>query len=423
MNAGGWHPKKERWMKEENGRYKWAIQVLVYLGAITNACIWFSIGPMLITLTKDLDISFTEAGLLTGIVALIMGFFALVSGVVSGRFGLKNTACIGLTVISFGCILSGLVSNYAIVLTGRILYAVGAGFFFPMVGAMVMQWFKGKELVIVNSINFSGGTAGVAVGMVITTPIMEMIGWRMTLISYGFFAAGLATLAWIFLKDRQVSVTPSEENPFCKTKNERTSADVFRAKETWYLAFAFAAPVSASIALGTFLPAYYVTAKGMSMAAAGRWASTVYLVGIPAAITGGLLGAKAGVRKPFLIFDGIILGVGILGAVLLSGKISFLFLILAGIGLLFYTGSLFTIPMEIEGMTPKTTGLMIGIMLFISMECAFLAPVLIGWIEEMTGSLKGGLVFYGVFSFLLAVLPLFIDETGPGVKMPEKVAA
>jgi hypothetical protein len=82
----------------------------------------------------------------------------------------------------------------------------------------------------------------------------------------------------------------------------------------------------------------------------------MYLAGIPAAIVGGIWSARAGLRKPFLIYDGIFLGVGCLGAVLFSGSISIFCLIFAGIGMLFYTGTFFTIPMEIKGMTPKAVG-------------------------------------------------------------------
>jgi nitrate/nitrite transporter NarK len=140
------------------------------------------------------------------------------------------------------------------------------------------------------------------------------------------------------------------------------------------------------------------------------------LIGSPAAIAGGLLGAKTGVRKPFLIASGLMLGIGVFAAVLLTGISAIIGLILIGIGLLFYTGILFTIPMEIPDMTPETAGLMIGIITFVGMQCGFIAPLVVGWIESQTGSLKEGLLFFGVFGLLMAVLPNFLDETGPSTR-------
>jgi nitrate/nitrite transporter NarK len=63
-------------------------------------------------------------------------------------------------------------------------------------------------------------------------------------------------------------------------------------------------------------------------------------------------------------------------------------------------------------MTPETAGLMIGIITFVGMQCGFIAPLVVGWIESQTGSLKEGILFFGVFGLLMAVLPIFLDETG-----------
>jgi hypothetical protein len=44
-------------------------------------------------------------------------------------------------------------------------------------------------------------------------------------------------------------------------------------------------------------------------------------------------------------------------------------------------------------------------------------PVFVGWIENITGSLKTGLVTVSIIGFLLmAILPVFLKETGPKAK-------
>ena len=47
-----------------------------------------------------------------------------------------------------------------------------------------------------------------------------------------------------------------------------------------------------------------------------------------------------------------------------------------------------------------------------------LPPLVAGWIESETGSLKEGLLFFGVFGLLMAILPQFLDETGPSARKP-----
>jgi cyanate permease len=405
-------------MEETKKPYRWTIEILVYLGAIMWGMIMFCIGPMLIILTQELQVSFTKAALLAGIIAMLVGISALVSGAVSGRIGTKVTICLGITIMALGGIISGLVPKYSVVFAGRVLFGVGAGLFFPMMGAFIFQWFSDKELVVVNSINFSGATAGIAIAMLITTPVLEFFGWRMTLILYGAICGVIALLYWPLLKERSIAVSSVAQDTSQVGKSEMTASDVLKMKETWLLSFIFIAPVMASFAMATFLPALYVKERGMTMAAASSLTSITYFVGVPAAIIGGLWGAQLGLRKPILILNGIIMGIGCLGSVLLSGATPMLVsLILMGIGLLFYTGTFFTIPMELEGITPKAIGLMIGIITFMGFEAGFLMPVFIGWIENITGSLKTGLVTVSIIGFLLmTILPVFLKETGPKAK-------
>jgi len=374
------------------------------------AIIFNAMGPMLPTLMEEFEITFTQAGLLSSIVPCILGVFALISGGLVGKLGLKVTSCLGLTVMSIGCILSGLADTYTEMLISRVVSAIGAGLFFPMMGAIIMQWFKDSELVVVNSINFSGSAVGGALVLVIAPTSVAALGWSNTLIGFGVGSGVIASLAWFLLKEPNLGVESKNQNT--ETGKGLNAAGIFRMKETWLLAFAFAAPVAVSVVIPTFLPSYFIQTQNMTMEVASNWVSTVFLIGIPAAIAGGLLGAKAGVRKPFLIASGLMLGIGVFATVLLTGISAIIGLILIGIGLLFYTGILFTIPMEIPNTTPETTGLMIGIITFVGMQCGFIAPLVVGWIESQTGSLKEGLLFFGVFGLLMAVLPIFLDETG-----------
>ena len=113
-------------MQEEKQSYRWIIASIIYSGAIMMALIWNSIGPMMLTIIEELQISFTKAGLLSGVVAFVLGIFAFVSGSIAGRIGLKVTTCTGITVMAIGCIISGLTSEYMVMMTGRIIFAVGA---------------------------------------------------------------------------------------------------------------------------------------------------------------------------------------------------------------------------------------------------------------------------------------------------------
>ena len=54
---------------------------------------------------------------------------------------------------------------------------------------------------------------------------------------------------------------------------------------------------------------------------------------------------------------------------------------------------------------------------FVGMQFGFTAPLVVGWLEVATGTLKTGLIAYGCFGFLMAICPVFLKETGPARKM------
>ncbi len=180
-----------------------------------------------------------------------------------------------------------------------------------MLGAVRMQWFESNELSILNSINFLGAAVTGALGLAITAPIMRLVGWQDTLLIYGGACGVVALLAVLCMRDPLLSLSTGTDDSATCDKFELE--DILKRKETWLLALAFSAPVAISVVMPPSLPAYYVQTKGITITTASGLVSTVYLFGIPAAIAGGLLGVKAGVRKPFLIANGLMLGCGMLG--------------------------------------------------------------------------------------------------------------
>ena len=391
--------------------HKWRVEITLYSIAIMMSLIWSSFGPMMLEIKEHFQIPLVKAGLLSGIVACVLGLFAIISGLISSRLGMENTVSLGVFLMASGCLITGIADKYNWILIGRIFFSVGAGVFFPMLGAIIAQWFDGDELVMINSINFSGTAVGTALGLAITAPIMNVLGWQQTLIIYGFTCCIIAFCSVFSLTSTRTMYTVGDINADHRETKD-IYLDVINRKETWLLSIAFASPVSISVITHTFLPTYFVTTKNIGMEMAGVYVSSVYLSGIPAAMLGGLIGIKVGIRRPFLICNGIILGLSFFGVLMLQGFFFKICLTFLGIGLLFFTGIFFTIPMELNNMTPKSVGVMLGIITFVGMQFGFAAPIFVGWLELKTGSLLAGLVFYGFFGFMMAICAYLIEETG-----------
>jgi cyanate permease len=270
-----------------------------------------------------------------------------------------------------------------------------------------MQWFGPEELPLVNGLNNVAVNTGIAVTLFATVPLAERLGWRQALLAYAGLNAASA-LAWAVLgRDRAAPVA----GPPARSARY---AEVWRMRETWLITIAFLAPLALYLALNTWLPQYYVEARGMQRAAASRYTGLFNLVGIPSALLGAVLTRRLGLRRPFLIGAGTLVGFGALGMIVgRSPAVLLASAVILGVAFFLAGSPLFTTAMELPGMTPERVALMMGTVFSASYLVSSFSPVWVGWLRDRTGSFVPGLVSWAVLSFALALAGLLLPETGP----------
>ena len=79
-----------------------------------------------------------------------------------------------------------------------------------------------------------------------------------------------------------------------------------------------------------------------------------------------------------------------------------------------------TMAMEIPGVTPKRTAIVIAIAWAIGNFAGFLGPLVIGLFKDITGSYLPGLLVCSVFSLSLFIGGFFLPETGTRAKQQIK---
>ena len=57
---------------------KWRVEITLYSIAIMMSLIWSSFGPMMLEIKEHFQIPLVKAGLLSGIVACVLGLFAII---------------------------------------------------------------------------------------------------------------------------------------------------------------------------------------------------------------------------------------------------------------------------------------------------------------------------------------------------------
>ena len=401
---------------ERPAPYRYVVETLLFLTYAVFGLSWIAITPLVGEIQAEFKISGAQLGMLTTMVSIAKVIAPLLTGLLAVRIGLKKTILLGSLFISVAA-LAPLASDFYAFLGARFVFGVGGAIVVTLLGPMVMQWFPKEELPIVNAFNNVAVNTGITVTLFATVPLAAHLGWRGTLLAYGLVSVALM-VAWALL-GREATVPAPAPGAAATPAQAVTYADVWRMRETWIIALSFAGPLALYLAFNTGLPKHYMEAFGMTKAAASQYTGLFNLVGIPTAIAAGFLTKQLGLRRPFIIGAGVLMGFAAFGMFLSPNPVVItISAVLLGVALFTYVAPLFTIPMELPGVTPQHVSLMMGTVFSVAYFFSSFSPVVVGWMHDASGSFVAGLSIWAVFSFILAIGGWLLPETGP--KAPRK---
>lgn len=384
--------------------YRFLIEGLLFFSYFVFGMSWIGYSPFLKEIQTQFSLDYAKTGLVISAVSFAKIFLPFVAGWTAVRFGVSRTILIGNL-----CICASLYSPFATgfpeLLGSRVLFGVGGAIVVTLLGPAVLQWFPPRELALVNGFNYVAVNSGITLSLFITIPLAATFGRTQVLVAYAAASTAIA-LGWLlFGKDRVQASHRGGPKP--------SYAEIFRMKEAWWLTLAAAGPLCVYLVFNTWLPTFYKESLGLGAAKASQLTGLANMVGIPAAILGGILTQKTGLRKPFILASGVLTGVAAFGlfmtnnfAVLSASAVVF------GIGLFLWVAPLTTLAMEIPGITPQKLAILNGVFFSVGYLLAFLAPWIAGALRDATGSFIPGFVVFSLFSFSLFFGGMMLKESG-----------
>ena len=160
--------------------------ILTWAGLTILMSMYITI-PLTTTWTSEFGISETKAVWLTSAFSLCYAFASLLYGPLSDRFGRKIFLVCGISFLTIITILCGLVDNYALLLTLRILQAAGASAFVPISLVYIADVLPLE--IRLRTLGFVSSSFLVAsvVAQVFSTLIEAAFGWHYIFILLGIF--------------------------------------------------------------------------------------------------------------------------------------------------------------------------------------------------------------------------------------------
>ncbi len=395
--------------------YRFVIEAVMLLARAVTGFIWPSVGPLLPLMMAEYAISRGTVGWVISITPLVMTAASVPAGILAARIGAKKTFAIGSLFQAAGLFVL-LFKDFPSLLVMRGLFAVGTAICIPLAAGITASWFEANEAPFIHGVNQGSNSLGNAASYLLTIPIATALTWRAPIAIYSAIALVIGIIWAVFGREsRKAGTITGAVSPGPGATGQAMSiGQVLRQRAALLLAFSLSGAFCLFTAVTSWLPTYYHEVFGMPLAKASSITALFMVSGFFACIIGGILPGRLGLRRPILIGAGITSGLSALGCILTDNPfIIYPSVVIMGVAGSIYMPSVFTIPVELPGMTPRTGALILSLALGVGNFGGFIGPLIVGYLTDLTGSYLPGFLICCVLSLSLLIGGLLLPETGP----------
>lgn len=369
---------------------------LVVLCQIAHG-ITFSAMPLLLPLIReDLDISFTQAGLLSAALTFTYALGQIPAGFLSDRFGPRRLFLIGLLGWSAFSLCFGLVHSFWLAVVTQLLAGAFRSLLFAPGLALLAAWFPQERRATAMSLFMVGGFVG-TIALSLGGPLLTALyGWRAAFM----LMAALGIIAGLLFK-RHARDKPRTGSVQKLALHE--ILQLFKYPIMWVCSSLQFIRFAVVTAFNFWLPSLLVVDRGFSMQSAGL----IMAMGAAFTASSNALGGYVSdrLRNPPLVVGGSLLVLACTSTLLVTvDSIPLLLTIIAinSMFMQFYFGPLFLVPMEVLG--PRIAGTATGFTNLFANIGGFLTAWVLGAVKDQTGSFTWG--FVGISALCIAGLAL-----------------
>ncbi|MFH1031261.1 MAG: MFS transporter [Chloroflexota bacterium] len=398
------HPPDHDSVQPYQRRYRWVMLALVWLSYFSFGVIIRSMPPLVTPILRDLNISYSQMGLILGSWPLPYMVLATFAGIIMDRWGIRKSVFVGILIVGISEVLRFFASGFATLLLAVALFGVGG----PMISIgcpkVASVWFRGKGRGTAVGTYMTGPSFGGLLSLsTANSVVMPLVGhsWRWTFIVFSLVAFTIALIWWFLARD-----VKSDE-----TKEERVGivqvfSQFIRVRNIQVILIMVLLTFSVSHGTNDWLPKI-LESGGLSPKLAGFAASIPYLTGIPSLLIIPRLVSPRW-RGRVISLNALIIAAAILVMASQSGGSLIAGLALYG-GVMPLIGPLMMLTlMDLPEVGPKYMGSLAGLYFCITGIGGFSGPFSVGIIKDLSGSFLMGAGFLACLLVILSILPFFL---------------
>ena len=354
-----------------------------------------SVATLSYSLVAQFGVTYTQLGLLISCYLLPGIVVAYPGGTLGKRFGDKQIAILGLTLMVVGGLLDGTSMNYATFFGGRLIAGIGAVLLNVLLLKMATDWFVGREIGTALALLVTSWPVGIGIALIVLPWIAITFSVPSAFLSTAVAAAVILVLvAAIYRPPAMAATVPEGGSSFRLSWREKGLVSL--AGAVWALF-----NVGCIIVL-SFTPSLLST-QGITAREAGVATSFASWTLISTMVLGGVLLDRIGYATALMTTSFAVLG---LSMMLLPSAPSFALIAFVGVVAGLPCGAMLVLPTEV--LRPQSRAAGMGIFYtWYYLGMTLLTPAA-GLARDLSGNPGAPLIFAGSLEITaIAVLGIF----------------
>lgn len=270
-------------------RYAWLVFALTFGLLISDYMSRQVLNAVFPLLKTEWLLSDSQLGLLSGIVALMVGLLTLPLSLLADRFGRVKSLAIMAALWSLATLGCALAENYEQMFIARFMVGVGEAAYGSVGIAVVVAVFPREMRATLASAFMAGGVFGSFLGMALGGVLAQHFGWRWAFGAIALFGLILAFLYPVLVKEKRIAFSHQNKNRN-KTKLIQSPLKTLyssRSVIATYIGSGLQLFVGGTVIV--WLPSYLNRYYGMSTDTAGVMAAVIVLCSAVGTILCGML--------------------------------------------------------------------------------------------------------------------------------------
>jgi len=364
---------------------------------------------------EDLQISFSQAGMLSAAGTLTYAIGQIPAGYLADRFGPRRLFFIGLMGWSALSLAFALVDAYTAALVNLLCAGAFRALLFSPGLAYLSSWFPKQRRATAMSLFMVGGFSGTVLLALAGPWLVTRIGWRYTFIAFSLLGIAAAMAFRMLARDK----------PRTTAAHPVAIADalkMFGHKVLWVCSALQFIRFTVVTAFNFWLPSFLLSDRGFSLQATGLVVAMGAALSAPANVVGGYVSDR--VRNPPLVIGGSLAILACSSALLVHVEsVAALLLVIAvsAVFMSFYFGPLFYIPVEVLGQ--RTAGTLIGITNLFANLGGLACAYALGAVKDSQGTFSPGFVAIGVLCLIGVALSVVLARVRKSALAAQQTAA